>query len=395
MHNKTPSSPQTPRSANSADPVDLYHIQKNWSLASSNTYLAIPDGLRPNFGHPPTWPLNLVQALRRLSELTVNQMERAHSLLKTYFRARMRGNLYKGEQKGIHAGLEVIDIQDAIRSLELMNRGQAVEKRSHAVAGPKPRLNAIAVMQGGKRKLSIRDEHRGDAGPSPSKFRRLSHSSGSKGVIGPRQSSPLGKSDGSSSSLSAQSVVGLLAVRRSSSHTSTSSAPLSNAPQRAFTIPKGPASKELVSIPNLQIAKPKPITCTLAAPTPSKASAISPIFALLNFPESPAAIPTAILPTPCLPPVSALPEETDVAQKRKLSSTFDSEADEQKAGDKMSKKEEAELEVRRLELEEAQAALEVSIQKHIVASNKAAIARLEMGGVDVPPRPRSSLGRIG
>src|SRR5262245_10478864 len=90
---------------------DLAAIRSNWDLTPDTTFLAIPDHLRPH-PVPSSWPAKLVRILRRLSELTVGQKERAHSLLETYSRARIRCRLDKVQQKNIYAGLEVVDVQE-------------------------------------------------------------------------------------------------------------------------------------------------------------------------------------------------------------------------------------------------------------------------------------------
>ena len=120
------------------------------------------------------------------------------------------------------------------------------------------------------------------------------------------------------------------------------------------------------SIPTLDISTSRTYPCPIAAPTPSKPTACSPLSTLLNLPLSPDPTTTSSSTHP--PPVSALIQQNENEEGE----------------------EEPELQVKRLELEEAQAALEVVKQQHIIAANKAAIARMEMEALRGPPRPKSS-----
>lgn len=278
-------------------------------------------------------------------------MDRAHSLLGTYFRARIRRNLYQRQNRGIYARLEVVDVQDAIRSLQLMNRGQEVEggTRGRSRAGVKRFVDDYASLASAKRKFSIRDEWQHSGGAS-------------------RRASSSERSEASSD------------VTSASPHLRLASIPRAFSPARSATVrshsfgapyPHGP-SRRLASIPTLNLKSPSPNT--LAVPTPSK-TARSPIWNLLNFPDTPT---PGVRETPArLPPVSSLISE--IVDDDKLSTN----------GPKVKIMKEQEL--KQLELEEAQAALEVARQKHVVATSRAAIARLELRKEDgLPARPKSA-----
>jgi hypothetical protein len=363
---------------------DLTVIQRNWDLDPSTIHTAIPEGLEPN-PNASRWPHNLIEALRCLSELTIGQMDRAHSLLKTYFRARIRCNSYKIKQGQLHAELEVVDVQDAIRSLKLMNRGQAMEdaSKSSFVANVRPHPKAATMEQGNKRKFRSEDEYRMRAGSLPGQLHQL-------------PSYPD------------------VSYREKYLHTDLPTISIDNdlslSPD-THPISREGVSKRLKSVPNIRI--PTSHSYTLAAPSPFKTPARSPIYALLNFPLSPALSPSL------LPPLSALFQgtETTLDQEKNSLTTPDSEEfrlhalkrelptpsepqpqskklnspyDNLNIGSNSSQEESPELRMRRLELEEAQTALEVARQKHIVATNKATIARLEIRRTEVSKGPRSA-----
>ncbi|KAF2635609.1 hypothetical protein P280DRAFT_511081 [Massarina eburnea CBS 473.64] len=128
-HAPPPQSPYPPPSTYNQYSIhdsNLHTICKNWDLTPGTVFQAIPQDLRQN-PFPSSWPTHLVAALCRLSELTAGNMSRAHALLHTYFRARARCGVYRGKQRKINAGLKVVDVRDAIRSLEVLQRGQEVE----------------------------------------------------------------------------------------------------------------------------------------------------------------------------------------------------------------------------------------------------------------------------
>jgi hypothetical protein len=118
----------------------LSHIQSNWSLASPSTIL--PETICPS-DDPQYWPIDLIEALSELSDLTPNQPERAWSLIDTYLQARIREASYTGGNKGIYARLETGDVVRASESARKMRVGREMEEVS---------------MEMGKRKYSIRDE---------------------------------------------------------------------------------------------------------------------------------------------------------------------------------------------------------------------------------------------
>ncbi|KAI8931698.1 hypothetical protein NX059_011343 [Plenodomus lindquistii] len=153
-----PKTPQTPTPL----PVDFLEILENWQIPNLNISAILPTSLCPasntlsstninsstttstlqTLTAPFPWTDPLRDAIITLSKLTVGQRDRAHSLLCTYFSARIREASYKGNSNGIYATLEVCDVDKAIESVRRMSRGREMEGSSTS----------------GKRKYSIRDE---------------------------------------------------------------------------------------------------------------------------------------------------------------------------------------------------------------------------------------------
>ncbi|RAR05439.1 hypothetical protein DDE82_003906 [Stemphylium lycopersici] len=105
----------------------IYAIQKNWSLPPSSPPVSIlPSSLLssiPIIRLPPA----LLTALHTLSILTPGQRDRAHSLLNTYFQARIREGSYGGKNRSMVAILEVCDVEKACDSARRMSRGREMQ----------------------------------------------------------------------------------------------------------------------------------------------------------------------------------------------------------------------------------------------------------------------------
>jgi hypothetical protein len=142
------SSPSTSLSSTDIDPSTyIQSIQRNWSICSD-------EGILPAFLVSSVLfaclPAEIIEAVHELSTLTVNQRDRAHSLLNTYSQARVREGSYSGENQSIFAILEVGDVEKACESVKRMTRGRELQ-------GPVPKPVDDAETTG-KRKYSIRDE---------------------------------------------------------------------------------------------------------------------------------------------------------------------------------------------------------------------------------------------
>lgn len=376
---------------------DLAAIQQNWGLTPTETYLAVPDGLRPYF-LPSAWPPQLVEALRRLSELTVDQKERAHTLLETYFRARIRTGLDKGQQTSIYAALEVVDVEDAIRSLECMIRGQALEGYNRPSSTPSTPSTTTATLDlfGSpvtKRKFSIRDEQAEEPESRPAQIRRLSQDTSFEEEPTSAASQPSVHNHNDTSEaewpawlsdhpIATEEELRMLArdsIKPEPLHLGLSpgSAPPPYSPPTQTSISK-PSW-----IPLLQTSRPS--ASAPALHSPSRFPPRSPISALLTTPKSPVHSPAR------LPPVSALIQETQ--WPRECPSHWNAHPVTCREAARL---DHHELKLQKLLLEEAEAALEVAKQEHVVAAKRAAVARLEIEECSwVPRRPRSSCGRMG
>ena len=130
-------------------------IQKNWFIQNgSHDEDILPPSLLA--GVPVNClPAGIFEAVHELSTLTIGQRDRAHSLLNTYFQARIREGSHSGKSKSIFAILEVGDVEKACESLRRMSRGREMQ-------GPVP----VKEEEARKRKYSIRHEmdtsNRGD-----------------------------------------------------------------------------------------------------------------------------------------------------------------------------------------------------------------------------------------
>ncbi|CBX96360.1 predicted protein [Plenodomus lingam JN3] len=173
LPNHTPATP-------SPLPVDFLEILENWCIPNLDTSAILPASLigaahqkqgttcsntvtpgpapvspvaptTPTPTKKPTYPWTdpLRNAILTLSKLTVNQRARAHSLLCTYFAARIREASYKANGTGIYAQLEVCDVDKAIESVRRMRRGREMEME---------RKREKEEDVGEKRKYSIGDE---------------------------------------------------------------------------------------------------------------------------------------------------------------------------------------------------------------------------------------------
>jgi hypothetical protein len=143
-------SPSTSLSSTDIEPSTyIASIQQNWQITSEEAILPISLVSSVPF---PCLPTKIIEAVHELSTLTAGQRDRAHSLLTTYFQARIREGSYSGKNKSIFAILEVDDVEKACESVRRMTKGRELQ-------GPVP----IKVEEGGegdvgKRKYSIRDE---------------------------------------------------------------------------------------------------------------------------------------------------------------------------------------------------------------------------------------------
>jgi hypothetical protein len=384
---------RTPSLSNSS--ADLTAISKNWSLPLTHITYILPAALNPPT-HPSSWPPALLASLRRLSELTPGQIDRAHSLLETYFRARIRCNLYRVQQdRGIYAKLEVVDVQDAIRSLELMNRGQAVEDRTAREGSVLSARSTSSQTSIHKRKVSIKDERNDEP---QAKLLRLTNPphpdhtpSQRRGIQASTTSNSTSALANSPKKLHAPSLphAGTLIMAKRTLSDVPAIMAKTSLPHNFTPI----MAKRALSVSALKLS-PKPIS-SAASETPSKPVSYSPspLTALLNTPPTPHS--TALANR--LPPVSALIQEAEsrgraVALLGKNLSVGEEDFSEKSStiseeDGKEKEKETVELKVKKLELEEAEAALEVAMQRHVVARNKAAVARAEMeGGTGVEMR---------
>ncbi|KAJ4377529.1 hypothetical protein N0V83_000354 [Neocucurbitaria cava] len=133
----------------SPDQTQIAQIAANWELSDSTT-TASTESILPPALHPTAFTPPLLTALHTLSLLTTNQKDRAHSLLRTYFQARIREASYTGKQSSIYGKLEVCDVEEAIASVRRMRKGLEME------------TEMLMLGVAAKRKYSIRDE--GDMG---------------------------------------------------------------------------------------------------------------------------------------------------------------------------------------------------------------------------------------
>ncbi|KAF1850058.1 uncharacterized protein K460DRAFT_411835 [Cucurbitaria berberidis CBS 394.84] len=136
------------------DQTHLINTAQNWNLSDSECDAILPAPL-----HPSCWNTPLLAAIHELSALTIGQKERAHSLLSTYFQARIREASYTGKQGNIYATLEVEDVEQAIASAQRMKKGQEMEN----IQPPKTAVDAMPIPSEQndvqeKRKYSIREE---------------------------------------------------------------------------------------------------------------------------------------------------------------------------------------------------------------------------------------------
>jgi hypothetical protein len=175
--------------------------------------------------------------------------------------------------------------------------------------------------------------------------------------------------------------------RRGSLASTASNHTLANSPRKLRTpsLQNGGIpimAKRALSVPALNLTQP---TRALSDFTPSEPTPYSPspLTALLNTPPTPHS--TALANR--LPPVSALIQEVGSRERAVallgkrmdiMEGEKEHEAETETETETAEKTDTVELRVKRLELEEAEAALEVAMQRHVVARNKAAVARAEM-----------------
>jgi hypothetical protein len=133
-------------SPNAELPTYTQSIQANWSISSDEEIL--PPSLRASVPFS-CLSAEIIEAVYELSTLTVGQQNRAHSMLNTYFQARIREGSYSGKNQSIFAILEIGDVEKACESVRRMTRGRELQ-------GPVPV----------KRKYSIRDELAADEQPA-------------------------------------------------------------------------------------------------------------------------------------------------------------------------------------------------------------------------------------
>ncbi|PSN75196.1 hypothetical protein BS50DRAFT_643881 [Corynespora cassiicola Philippines] len=150
LHSSTTPSPPCPQFAS-----DLSEIFENWAIPDSEPHLLVPTLLLPPHNlHD--WLSPLASSLLKLSRLSIGQRERAHSLLSTY--ANFRNRTRKGSNhKSFEEALEVEDIQEAIKSIECMRKGQAMQRPSleNAPSSSVSRKSSLdSVGEGRKRRLS-------------------------------------------------------------------------------------------------------------------------------------------------------------------------------------------------------------------------------------------------
>ncbi|KAF2030456.1 hypothetical protein EK21DRAFT_111977 [Setomelanomma holmii] len=152
-----------------ASTATLQQIRTDWSLDANAAIL-------PQHLHVNEQPPDLLAVLLDLSDLTINQPDRAWNLINTYFSARIREASYTGGQQNIYANLQIEDVEKAVESIRKMRKGQELQaqvlvgtfdttgfedwqdttsrRRSEEI--DKKMLDAES--EGGKRKYSIRNE---------------------------------------------------------------------------------------------------------------------------------------------------------------------------------------------------------------------------------------------
>ncbi|KAJ4349658.1 uncharacterized protein N0V89_008275 [Didymosphaeria variabile] len=94
-------------------------IHANWHLPSSIPSIGLIPPLCPPTDRyfPEAWPIPLLKSLLRLSELTVGEKDRAIWYLKTTFSARI-----DGDPQVKKLGVQVVDVEAAVAGLEYMSR---------------------------------------------------------------------------------------------------------------------------------------------------------------------------------------------------------------------------------------------------------------------------------
>jgi hypothetical protein len=159
--------PPTPTSFTpfASEPSHISIILSNWPNVPS----ILPQHI------PHDFTASLISSLADLSNLTVNQPERAWNILNTYFQCRIREARVKGNGE---VGLKVDDVEKAIGSARRMSVGHDMEsvRRGYSVgeelgvrkwgikdeiranAGTENNETGFEVGTGGKRKWSVRDE---------------------------------------------------------------------------------------------------------------------------------------------------------------------------------------------------------------------------------------------
>jgi hypothetical protein len=145
-------------------------IYQNWDVCPPERPL--PPNLPPHTS-PYTWSLDFVDTLCQLSNLTMNQRDRAYNLIHTYFTERIRENSCHGTNKKICPEIELSDVQRALASMQRMASGRELEVRSGSIVErptSSPQITSrktsstcsqidIKDEQGKKRKWSIMDEY--------------------------------------------------------------------------------------------------------------------------------------------------------------------------------------------------------------------------------------------
>ncbi|OAK96769.1 hypothetical protein IQ06DRAFT_380333 [Phaeosphaeriaceae sp. SRC1lsM3a] len=147
MPNPTsPSIHTPPHASDESDPTSLILII--WSVPTLLP-LSLPLPCPPSS--------SLLSALLALARLTPNQPERAWSLIRTYFHARIREASYTGRSSGgVYAVVEEEDVVKAYGSVRRMSVGMGMEVGVQR-EGDGGEINADGKRRG-ERKWSIRDE---------------------------------------------------------------------------------------------------------------------------------------------------------------------------------------------------------------------------------------------